>query len=142
MPILKTEILGSVIEIDYREEEKEKLIKIINRFKSRIEEFKEVYNKISDSKIIFLAALKAEDEIEEKKKITNFDNQNLKKNDFNVSSIDKLTREIVSLKDELDKLNKKNHLLEEINSKAVNEIDNIKNKIDKINNKILSKNNE
>ena len=142
MPILKTEILGSVIEIDYREEEKEKLIKIINRFKSRIEEFKEVYNKISDSKIIFLAALKAEDEIEEKKKINNFDNQNLKKNDFNVSSIDKLTREIVSLKDELDKLNKKNHLLEEINSKAVNEIDNIKNKIDKINNKILSKNNE
>ena len=54
MPILKTEILGSIIEIDYQEAEKEKLLKIIKRFNSRISEFKEVYNKISDSKIIFL----------------------------------------------------------------------------------------
>ena len=33
MPIHKTEILGSLIEINYEEKEKNKLIKIIDQFK-------------------------------------------------------------------------------------------------------------
>ena len=39
MPILKTEILGSEIEINYEEVEKERLTKLINQFKKRLSEF-------------------------------------------------------------------------------------------------------
>ena len=64
MPILKTDILGSVIEINFQEKEKKKLHRIINKFKARLEEFKDLEGKVTGSKIIFLSALKAEDEIE------------------------------------------------------------------------------
>ena len=40
MPILKTEIFGSVFEINYPEGEKEKLEEIIKSFHTRLEEFK------------------------------------------------------------------------------------------------------
>ena len=64
MPILKTEILGSEIEIIYEEAEKEKLIKLINHFKQRLSEFPQ-NGKINDKAIIFFSALKIEDELEE-----------------------------------------------------------------------------
>ena len=63
MPILKTEVLGSLIEINYLEGEKDKLQRIILQFNNRISEFNKFKGKISDSKILFLAALKAEDKI-------------------------------------------------------------------------------
>ena len=63
MPILKTEVLGSLIEINYQEGEKEKLQRIIAQFNNRISEFNKFKGKISDSKILFLASLKAEDKI-------------------------------------------------------------------------------
>ena len=63
MPTLKTEILGSLIEINYEEEEKDKLIKIIEKFNDRLLDFKNLEGKVSDNKILFLTALKAEDEI-------------------------------------------------------------------------------
>ena len=65
MPTLKTEILGSIIEINYQKAEKEKLIRLIDRLSRRISEFNHNIGKISDSRIIFLAALKAEDQLEE-----------------------------------------------------------------------------
>ncbi|HJL58079.1 MAG TPA: cell division protein ZapA, partial [Alphaproteobacteria bacterium] len=63
MPTLKTEILGSPIEINYEESEKDKLIKIIEKFNDRLLDFENLRGKISDKKIIILAALKAEDQI-------------------------------------------------------------------------------
>ena len=66
MPTLKTEILGSPIEINYEESEKEKLIKIIEKFNDRLLDFENLRGKISDKKILILAALKAEDQIIDK----------------------------------------------------------------------------
>jgi len=40
MPTLKTEILGSIIEINYQEAEKEKLERLISKLRKRISEFK------------------------------------------------------------------------------------------------------
>ena len=72
MPILEINILGSVIEINYQEDEKEKLLDLIEQFKIRLSEFENIKGRFSDNKIIFLAALKAEDDILElKKKIDN-----------------------------------------------------------------------
>ena len=57
MPILKTEILGSAFEINYEDGEKDKLEEIIKSFKLRLLEFENLYGKVSDIKLIFLAAL-------------------------------------------------------------------------------------
>ena len=63
MPILKTEILGSIIEINYEEKEKNKLLEIIEKFNDRLLGFKNLEGKVSINKIMLLAALKAEDQI-------------------------------------------------------------------------------
>ena len=63
MPVLKIEILGSLIEINYEKQEKDKLIKIIEQYKDRLLDFENLQEKISERKILVLAALKAEDEI-------------------------------------------------------------------------------
>ena len=42
MPILKTEILGSLIEINYEESEKDKLRKVIEKFNERLLDFENV----------------------------------------------------------------------------------------------------
>ena len=63
MPTLKTEILGSAVEINYEEAEKDKLIKIIEKFNERLSDLKHLQGKVTDNKILFLAALKAEDQV-------------------------------------------------------------------------------
>jgi cell division protein ZapA (FtsZ GTPase activity inhibitor) len=83
MPILKTEILGSEIEIIYEEVEKERLIKLINQFKQRLSEFPQ-NGKINNKAIIFLSALKIEDELEENKKLLL--NNKIDKNKINEKS--------------------------------------------------------
>jgi cell division protein ZapA (FtsZ GTPase activity inhibitor) len=108
MPTLKTEILGAQIEINYEEEEYNKLQKLIENFKTRLKEFPN-NGKNSTNTIFFLAALKAEDELKEIK-------INLKKNNEliesdkkiildNLDDKKKLNQEIFSLKNDLNKLN-------------------------------------
>ena len=58
MPTLKTEILGSLIEINYEESEKDRLKKVIEKFNERLLDFENLRGKISDKKILVLAALK------------------------------------------------------------------------------------
>ena len=41
MPILKIDILGSIIEINYEQNEYDKLIYLIKNFKNRLKEFHE-----------------------------------------------------------------------------------------------------
>ena len=80
MPIIKTEILGNIVEINYEKEEKDRLEHIINKFNDRILDFKNLEGKISDAKILYLAALKAEDEVADllKQKIEEKDKKKLK----------------------------------------------------------------
>ena len=140
MPKLKTEILGSQIEINYEEGEKDKLNKIIENFNKRLLDFKNLEGKVSDNKIFFLAALKAEDQIIDLtnyKSIKEEENFNNKKQ---VLKINNLNREIIKLKDKISELNLKNNDLENQNSRAFHELEKIEKQLNNITNKIVSQN--
>ena len=141
MPTLKTEILGSPIEINYEESEKEKLIKIIEKFNDRLLDFENLRGKISDRKILILAALKAEDQIIDrsftKEKETEIINN--KKKEININDI---TQEIIQLKDTESKLNDENSELKNLISKAFNELDKMEKKIIDLTDKIISQSND
>ena len=137
MPILKTEILGSKIEINYKAGEKEKLIDLIDRFKKRLLEFKDLQGKVTDNKILFLAALKVEDHIfdlNEKFLIQNKEKIISKNLSFEVDS---KIKEIINLKDQILILNKENKRLKDLNEKALEEINRINNKLSTSINRIL-----
>ena len=106
MPILKTEILGTSIEINYEQNEYDKLNNLIEKFKLRLSQFPND-GRASSNQILFLAALKTEDELEAmKKKI------NLNTNDKNLQNknliIENLNNEIILLKKELEKIKSSN----------------------------------
>ena len=129
MPILEAEIFGSKIEINYREGEKEKLINLIDRFKKRLLEFKDLQSKVTDSKILFLAALKAEDHIfdlNEKFLIQNKEKIISKNLSFEVDS---KIKEIINLKDQILILNKENKRLKDLNEKALEEINRVNSRL-------------
>ena len=141
MPTLKTEILGSPIEISYEESEKEKLIKIIKKFNDRLLDFENLRGKISDKKILILAALKAEDQIIDrsltKEKETEIINN--KKKEININDI---TQEIIQLKDKESKLNIENSKLKNLISKAFSELDKMEKNIIDLTDKIISQSND
>ena len=127
MPIIETELLGSKIEINFKKDQKEKLLKLIENFKNRLEEFNSLEGKVSDKKILFLAALKAEDNFLELK---NNSNKSLNENGV---------KEIIKLKDYIEKIEEKNIKLEKTNKEISNEINEIDKKISFLINKILEK---
>ena len=125
MPTLKTEILGSIIEINYQEAEKEKLERLISKLSRRISEFNHNIGQISDSKIIFLAALKAEDHLEEIENLLEKKDKEKKINDDQKNIINNLTKEIISLKDQISKLESHKSSYEEIDFKTLKNINTI-----------------
>ena len=137
MPTLKTEILGSPIEINYEESEKDKLIKIIEKFNDRLLDFENLRGKISDKKIIILAALKAEDQIIENSLTNEKETEiiNNKKKEININDI---TQEIIQLKDIERKLNIENSKIKDLISKAFNELDKMEKNIIDLTDKIIS----
>ena len=140
MPTLKTEILGSIIEINYQEAEKEKLERLISKLRGRISEFNHNIGQISDSKIIFLAALKAEDHLEEIGNLLEKKDKEKKISNDQKNIINNLTKEIISLKDQISKLESHKSSYEEIDFKTLKNINTIEDHLDKILNKILATN--
>ena len=126
MPILKTEILGTEIEINFEDGQKEKLLTAIERFNQRIKEFSHLEGKVSNNKLILLAALKAEDNIYD------IINQS--------PTLENLSKEIISLKDKIRALTLENQELQNIQQDAFNEIDKIEKYLDKSISKIKDKN--
>ena len=141
MPTLKTEILGSPIEINYEESEKEKLIKIIEKFNNRLLDFENLRGKISDKKILILAALKAEDQIIDRS-LTKEKEKEIIDNQKKAININDITQEIVQLKDIESKLNDENSELKNLISKAFNELDKMEKKIIDLTDKIISQSND
>ena len=141
MPTLKTEILGSPIEINYEESEKDKLIKIVERFNDRLLDFDNLRGKISDKKILILAALKAEDQIIEKNLTKEKEAEiiNNKKKEININDI---TQEIIQLKDIESKLSDENSKLKNLISKAFSELDKMEKNIIDLTDKIISQSND
>jgi cell division protein ZapA (FtsZ GTPase activity inhibitor) len=141
MPTLKTEILGSPIEINYEESEKDKLIKIIEKFNDRLLDFENLRGKISDKKILILAALKAEDQIVDRNIMKEKETEiiNNKKKEININDI---TQEIIQLKDIESKLNDENHKLKNLISKAFSELNKMEKNIIDLTDKIVSQSND
>tara|TARA_B100000029_G_C16978750_1_gene742794 strand:+ start:108 stop:476 length:369 start_codon:yes stop_codon:yes gene_type:complete len=110
MPIYKTEILGSLIEIDYVEEDKNKLEIAIDNFKKRLFSFKSLEGKVSDKKILILAGIKAED------------------NAINQISV----KEIIKLKDKIQSLSEQNAKHEDTNNDAIEKLEKLEKKISKL----------
>ena len=143
MPILETEIFGSKIEINYEKNEKERLEFLIEKLKSRISEFSYLKEKVTDKKILFLAALKAEDDNYDLNRKLSSQNENNKISKINtLEDLDNRIKEIISLKDKIIVLSKKNNELSNINEKAFTEIEKINNRLSMIVKKIFSTNYE
>ena len=106
MPILKTEILGTVIEISYEKNEYDKLNNLIEKFKIRLSQFPND-GRASSNQILFLAALKTEDELETMKKKINV-NANEKNLQNKNIAIEGLNKEIILLKKELEQIKSSN----------------------------------
>jgi len=140
MPTLKTEILGSIIEINYQEAEKEKLERLISKLRGRISEFNHNIGQISDSKIIFLAALKAEDHLEEIENLLEKKDKEKKISNDQKNIINNLTKEIISITDQIRKLESHKSSYEEIDFKTLKNINTIEDHLDKILHKILATN--
>ena len=141
MPTLKTEILGSPIEINYEESEKDKLIKIIEKFNDRLLDFENLRGKISDKKILILAALKAEDQIIDKS-LTKEKETEIINNQKKAININDITQEIIQLKDIESKLNVENSKLKNLISKAFSELDKVEKNIIDLTDKIISQSND
>ena len=93
MPILKTEILGSDLEINYEKNDYDKLNQLVEKFKKRLSQFPND-GRASSNQILFLAALKTEDELETmKKKIDVKEDKNF--------VIEGLNKEMILLKEEI-----------------------------------------
>ena len=103
MPIFKTEILGTKIEINYKKDELNKLSNLIEIFKNRLEEFSSGEG-VNNKTVMFLAALKAEDELEELRILFNKNKKHT--NELTNSKVNnqKLQNEIIGLNSELQKL--------------------------------------
>jgi len=141
MPILKTEILGSLVEINYEKSEKDKLIKIIEKFNDRLLDFENLRGKISDKKILILAALKAEDQIIDRS-LTKEKETEIINNQKKAININDITQEIVQLKDIERKLNIENSKLKNLISKAFSELDKMEKNIIDLTDKIISQSND
>lgn len=135
MPILKVDILGSKIDINYEDSEKEKLMQLIHQFKKRLKDFPSS-GKINNKSIIFLSALKAEDELEENKKklLTYESDHNVMKE--NIDIISKLNNKIILLNSQIEVLKIQNSKEIEENISILEKISNLQNLIELIKNKI------
>ena len=98
MPILKTEILGTDIEISYEKNEYDKLNNLIEKFKIRLSQFPND-GIASSNQILFLAALKTEDELETMKKRINVnaDEKNLQNKNLVIESLNKANEKEITL---------------------------------------------
>jgi hypothetical protein len=135
MAILKVEILNSQIEINYEVNEQEKLIKLIESFKKRLSYFPNK-ERVGDNTIIFLAALKAEDQLAELKIALDKSKLNLVKINKQVVIIEKLNNKITLLQNQLKELNLSNVCEKEINSNAMEGIGKLEKMLESVQKKI------
>ena len=138
MPTLKTTIFNSAIDINYEEGDKNKLLQLIENLNNRLKKYNHLNGKVRDRKIIILASLAIEDDLMQQKKLISEQNSIL--NDLNLKEfhVEKLSSEIINLKDKIHKLesklderNKRDFLIED-------EIEEINEQIENLNKSMLS----
>ena len=135
MAIIKIEILGSQIEINYEVNEREKLISLIENFKKRLSDFPN-NERVSSNTIIFLAALKAEDQLAELKIVADKDKFNLEKIDNQDILIEKLNKEAALHQKKLKELKLLNIYEKNSSTNAVERINKLEKTLESIQKKI------
>ena len=91
-------------------------------------------------KYFFLAALKAEDHLEETENLLAKKDKEKNSNDGQKNIINNLTKEIILLKDQVNKLESHKSSYEEIDFKTLKNINTIEDHLDKVLHKILATN--
>ena len=138
MPTLKTTIFNSVIDINFEEGDKHKLLQLIENLNNRLKKYNHLNGKVSDSKIIILTSLAIEDDLMEQKKLNS--EKNSIANDLNVKKlhIEKLSSEIINLKDKIHKLESKLDERTKGDFLIEDEIDEINKQIENLNKSMLT----
>ena len=125
MPIYKTLILNKEIAVNYKENEKEKLIAAIKSINLKLESYDNLNGKISDHKLLSFLAIKLQAEILQL-------NHTNKEKDILEKKIIESNSQNISLNDRLYKLNQENQKLIKDNNLINQELINIKKQIDLI----------
>ena len=125
MPIYKTLILNKEIAVNYKENEKEKLIAAIKSINLKLESYDNLNGKISDHKLLSFLAIKLQAEILQL-------NHTNKEKDILEKKIIESNSQNISLNDKLYKLNQENQKLIKDNNLINQELINIQKKIDLI----------
>ena len=125
MPKLSAKVFNQSIDINYENKDKNKLLQHIDNFNIRLKKYENLNGKVSDIKIIILAALEIIDDLSDKEK-TILENNSILKSSLNKDSeVNRLSSEIVSLKDKIN-------LLESQISKNVDGNDEIEKELEEI----------
>ncbi len=127
MPIFKTKIFDQLIDLNYQEEDKSKLLNLIESLNFHWAKYDHLKGKVSNSKILILLTLELQDALSDLKNISKKNNDKNIKSQPNDKEINKLSKELITHKDkiinlelELKNLNLEfkevNKILDEINS--------------------------
>ena len=123
------------IEINYEVNEREKLISLIENFKKRLSDFPN-NERVSSNTIIFLAALKAEDQLAELQIVADKNKFNLEKIDNQDILIEKLNKEVALHQKKLKELNLLNIYEKNSSTNAVERINKLEKTLESIQKKI------
>ena len=131
MPIYKALILNKEISVNYDENQKDELIEAINTINTKLESYKNLHVKVSDSKLLSFLAIKLQAEILDlyKNKVTK-NNLEKKIEDSNNENIN-LNDKLYQLREQNKSLVKKNELLNQELIQIESQIDIITNLIKK-----------
>ena len=125
MPIYKALILNKEINVNYEENQKEKLIEAIKAINSKIENLSDLNGKISDSKLLSFLAIKLQAEL--------FDLiQNKEQDDSIEKKFKDSNLENINLNNKLYKLREENNLLKKENNYINQELANIESQVREI----------
>ena len=132
MPILKTKIFNKLIELNYEEKDRLKLISLIENLNNRLKKYEKLNGKVNDSKILILIALELEDKLSDIISDKNQQNLNIKEKNSESSSL-----EIIKYKDKLIELENVVNSKKDEEQDIYQAIDEIQKEVDSLNNLII-----
>tara|TARA_B100000575_G_scaffold294525_1_gene311095 strand:+ start:2813 stop:3220 length:408 start_codon:yes stop_codon:yes gene_type:complete len=125
MPIFKAVILNKEINVNYVENEKDKLIQAIESINLKLKNYDNQNGKISDSKLLSFLAINLQADL------LSLEKNKLKQNIF-TKNYEEVRKKNISLNNKIYELSEKNILLEKENELINQELINIKSQIDTI----------
>jgi len=138
MPIYKAKISNLTVDLNYEEKDKQRLIKLIEVLNNRLEKYKKLNGKISDSKILILVSLELEDKLNDLSLKINKNNifeenfKNAKK------QVKELTSQLVLIKDKINNVTKQNNLKNNNNEILIELIKEINSEVNQIKDQIIN----